>query len=260
MIRPAPPAHTDTIGDFRLRGREVSRVEALTDGVFALAMTLLIVSVEVPSTFDDLVAIFPGFPAFAACFAILMWFWVTHHRFFRRYGLNDGTTVFLNSVLLFVVLIYVYPLKFLFSLFIAAITGIGGATGNLNRTMPQDRMDELFVVYSAGYGLVWLLFGLMHVHAYRCRTALELNPVERLLTRAEVGRSLAMVLLACISIVFALTMQGVWVTLAGWVYWLIGPVEGVHGWSVGRRKERLVAKLATESAGPPSGTAHPPPG
>jgi hypothetical protein len=260
MIRPAPPTHTDTIGDFRLRGREVSRVEALTDGVFALAMTLLIVSVEVPATFAELVAIFPGLPAFAACFAIMMWFWVTHHRFFRRYGLNDGTMMFLNSVLLFVVLIYVYPLKFLFSLFIAAITGMGGSTADLNRTMPVDRLDELFVVYSGGFGLVWLLFGLMHWHAYRRRKQLELGPVERLLTRAEIGRSIALVTISGLSIVLALTMQGIWVTAAGWVYGLIGPVEGVHGWSVGRRKARLVAKLATGSADPPSGTAHPPPG
>ena len=113
MLRePLVRAAANTPDDFTIRGREVSRVEGLSDGVFALAMTLLIVSGQVPTSFDELLNVFRGFPAFAACFAVLLWFWIVHYTFFRRFGLNDGTTIFLNSCLLFLVVFYVYPLKF----------------------------------------------------------------------------------------------------------------------------------------------------
>ena len=47
----------------------------------------------------------------------LFWLiWKEHHRFFSRYGFADTKTSFLNAVLLFVVLLYVYPLKFLFTM------------------------------------------------------------------------------------------------------------------------------------------------
>ena len=72
---------------FRWRGGEISRLEGLSDAVFAFAVTLLVVSLEVPETFDELLRVLRGFFAFAVCFAILFWVWHDHYRFFRRYGL-----------------------------------------------------------------------------------------------------------------------------------------------------------------------------
>ena len=43
----------------------------------------------------------------------LVLIWSVHNAFFRRYGLDDGLTVVLNTAQLFVVLFYVYPLKFM---------------------------------------------------------------------------------------------------------------------------------------------------
>src|SRR6266536_5396112 len=87
--------------------REVSRVEGFSDAVFAFAVTLLVVSLEVPHTFEELMDAMRGFPAFALCFAMLSQVWFHHYRYFRRYGLQDTFTVVLNGVLLFVVLFYV---------------------------------------------------------------------------------------------------------------------------------------------------------
>ena len=53
-----------------------------------------------------------GFLGFAICFAVLMWIWWAHHTFFRRYALTDGYTIVINTMLLFLVLYYTYPLKF----------------------------------------------------------------------------------------------------------------------------------------------------
>src|SRR5437899_9799505 len=120
-------ALTERLGEvdsegFRLRGTEVTRLEGLADGVFALAVTLLILSSEVPQTFAELLEATKSLPAFAICFALLMWYWGEHFIICRRYGQGGDTAgIFLTSLLLFVVLFYVYPLKFLFTFVVGAM-------------------------------------------------------------------------------------------------------------------------------------------
>src|SRR5690349_8159044 len=101
--------------DFRWRGGEIARIEGLSDAVFAFAVTLLVVSLEVPKTFTELAAVMRGFFPFAICFGLLLQVWHEQYRYFRRYNLQDSMSTFLNCVLLFLVLFYVYPLKFLFT-------------------------------------------------------------------------------------------------------------------------------------------------
>ena len=101
---------------FSWRGEEVSRIESFSDAVFAFAVTLLVVSLEVPKTFDELISTMRGFFAFAICFWLLLAVWFEHNKFFRRYGISDSYTMRLSAVLLFIVLFYVYFLKFLFVL------------------------------------------------------------------------------------------------------------------------------------------------
>ena len=91
-------------GDFRWRSSEITRIEGLSDAVFAIAVALLIVSVEVPKTFYELMAAIRGFFAFAICFALLLQVWHEQYQFFRRYNLQDSISVFLNCTLLFLVL------------------------------------------------------------------------------------------------------------------------------------------------------------
>ena len=52
---------------FRWRGGDVSRLEGLSDAAFAFAMTLLVVSLEVPDDAGALKQLFLGMPAFALC-------------------------------------------------------------------------------------------------------------------------------------------------------------------------------------------------
>src|ERR1700733_16327564 len=96
------------------RSHEPSRLETFSDAVFAFAVTLIIVSLEVPKSFDELFETMKGFVSFGVCFALLFLIWNNQNIFFRRYGMVDAYITFLNGVLLFLVLIYTYPLKFLF--------------------------------------------------------------------------------------------------------------------------------------------------
>jgi hypothetical protein len=100
---------------FHWRSHEIVRIEGLSDAVFAFAVTLLIVSLEVPRTFAELRETLAGFLPFAISFAMLFQIWYAQFLWFRRYGLQDAVTATLNAVLLFVVLFYVYPLRFLFT-------------------------------------------------------------------------------------------------------------------------------------------------
>ena len=120
----------EIVRGFRMRGREVTRLESFSDAVFGFALTLLVVSLEVPKSFDQLIETMRGFLAFAVCFAILASIWNQHYLFCRRFGLQDGFVRFLTCGLLFIVLLYVYPLKFLFNLFINGmiLRGARGAT------------------------------------------------------------------------------------------------------------------------------------
>ncbi|MGZ4845067.1 MAG: TMEM175 family protein, partial [Candidatus Angelobacter sp.] len=170
---------------FRWRGGEITRLEGFTDAVFAFAVTLLVVSLEVPHTFDELLVAMKGFFAFAICFAILTQVWYFHYKFSRRYGLQTVYTIVLNAALIFVVLFYVYPLKFLFTLAIGSLSG--------GRTVPLQQLNHmistshelslLWLIYSAGVIAVYGLFALLYHYAYRMRVKLELNEYETLSTR-----------------------------------------------------------------------------
>jgi len=70
--------------EFRFRGREMNRIEAVSDVVFGFALTLLVVSLQVPLTYAELVNAMRGFPAFALTFAALMAVWARHYYFFRH--------------------------------------------------------------------------------------------------------------------------------------------------------------------------------
>jgi len=147
---------------FRWRGHEISRVEGLSDAVFGFAVTLLVVSLEVPKTFDELTEIMRGFGAFAISFALLFGVWFQHYKFFRRYGLQDTTTVVLSGVLLFVVLFYVYPLKFLFSTLVDRLMGGHGEVrlpnGNVEAAMEPSQIGSLMIVFGVGYLAVFAVF------------------------------------------------------------------------------------------------------
>jgi uncharacterized membrane protein len=209
---------------FRWRGEDVSRIEAFTDAVFAFAVTLLVVSLEVPKTFDELLVDMRGFFAFAICFALLLFVWYEHYKFFRRYGLRDLPTLWLNSVLLFLVLFYVYPLKFLFTLWMDQLFGFSE-----NEMIQASQVPLLMLIYGAGFVAIQLVFVLMYLRAYSLRGALGLGAYELSVTREEVQGYLLNVAVGLASIAIAVFGGAGVVSLAGYIYLLVFPLQTING-------------------------------
>jgi uncharacterized membrane protein len=213
-------------------------LEGFSDAVFGFALTLLVVSLEVPSSFEALKTQMQGFLGFALMFAMVCWIWYEHNWFFRHTGLQDAWTAFLNSVLLFVVLFYVYPLKFLTAALMAAWFGLGGpeaaglASGN-----------ELLMLYSAGVVMIFGTFLLLYRHA---RSHIkDLSPADAVDMRFAASAHATSALLGLASVTIAavgyVTNTEAVAGIAGAVYFLMGPLHAWDGRLCARAKGRLLA-------------------
>ena len=91
-----------------------SRTEAFSDGVFAIAITLLIIEVRVPDSKSgalarDLANQWPSYAAYLVSFAIIGIIWVNHHDIFERIVTVDRPLLFLNLLLLLTVAFLPFP-------------------------------------------------------------------------------------------------------------------------------------------------------
>lgn len=111
----------------RASSKELDRVLSFSDGVFAIAITLLAFNVDVPqipfaNVHTDLAArlweLVPSLISFAISFAVIGIYWVAHHQIFRHIRRYNTNLLWLNLLLLFFVAILPFP------------TGLLGTYGN----------------------------------------------------------------------------------------------------------------------------------
>ncbi len=227
---------------FSWRGQEVLRIESLADVAFGFALTLLVVSLEVPNTFDELLATMRGFFAFAISGLLLYMVWTDHYKFFRRYGLKDNFTMHLSAVLLFVVLFYVYPLKFLFTAVMDQLLGfstqVGSSPGDVLETIEPGQWPLLIVIFGAGFVVVQLVFVLLYWRAYALRDILELDAYEASITRQEIQGFLILAGIGLASITIALLGGQEAIAWSGWVYLLSWPLMVIHGYIMAQRRRK----------------------
>lgn len=228
-----------------VRHREVSRIEGFSDAVFGFALTLLVVTLETPRDVQGLRNMVGSFVPFGLTFAMVSWIWYQHNLFFRRYGLQDAWTVFLNCALLFVVLFYVFPLKFLTLALVGRLTMAPEAVPNISNL--QGPM--VMAIYSTGVLVIFGIFVLLHRHAWRQRHRLELSPIEEVVLTYSWRAHMLSAGLAVVSLllVWLMPTQTAW---AGIVYALMGPLHGWNGYrggvEQGRIKERQLGVSLSE--------------
>lgn len=209
---------------FRLRGDHMTRIDGFSDVVFGFALTLLVVSLEVPKTFQELQLVLSGIPAFAICFYFLISYWQEHYKYFRRYDLSDNRMIALNALLLFIILFYVYPMKFMFR-----IVGMNQAQLTADPQHPvftnSLQLTQLMVLYGLGFMAVYVVFALMYWHAWSKRGDLELNELEKLLTRQGIWNKICIGAVGSLCVVTAWLLPPAYAGNAGWVFVLIIPVR-----------------------------------
>jgi uncharacterized membrane protein len=191
---------------FRMRGASPTRVDAFVDAAFAFAVTLLVISIgHVPQSVGDLVQALRGVPAFAASFYIVSRFWQAHRAWSRHYGIEDAYGVRLSLALVFLMLVYVYPLRMVADLTFASFSG-----GALEETPivvhSVSDLRTIYVVFGIGYALTGAIFVLLHRHALNLADALALTPAERIRTRTICRRWTGVIALACLSAVLAIVL------------------------------------------------------
>lgn len=203
---------------FRERSTEIKRVEALSDAVFAFSVSLLVASLEVPQTFEELKVIVNGALPFFATVSLLFLFWYQQNVFFRHYGLNDRPTILLNLVYLAIILFYLYPLKFLFSVLLTSWTGIDlfpKASEKGQVVLSGHDFPELITLFSVGYIAIWLVVYLMHRRALKVALEPALNDYEKVYTRKEIRGAALNAWVGALALFFALVK---WELLAGLTY------------------------------------------
>ncbi len=226
---------------FRMRGLEMSRIETFTDAAFAFALTLLVVSFEVPESYADLKRALMGAPAFAASFAILMFFWWGHHRFSRRFGLEDAPTIAISCLLVFIVLIYVYPLKFVFGAFATWLGWLVGGGSLAGKPMTAEDLNGLFVIYGLGFFAMSMVIAWLNWHALRVREDLELNTIEIFDTHAEIRQWIVYGSAGLLSVVLAVVIGQTPPGLPGFAYMLLPIVMPWQGIVQQRKRIALLA-------------------
>jgi hypothetical protein len=227
------------------RPAETSRLLAFSDGVFALSATLLVVTLgAVPGSYDELTDAVARFPAFSLAFAALVSVWWNHRQFFAAYPLGDGWTVVLNSVLLLVVLLYVYPLKLLAE--VVSERFLGAAT-DVTAGMGESEIRGLYLVFGAAVLAVTALLAALHVRAWLARQELWLDEVGRFELRQETLVYGAIAGIAAVSMLVAAAGLGLGWGLPLWVY-VLSPAVVVAERVLTRERRRELEREARPAA------------
>jgi len=130
--------------------KETGRVEAFSDGVFAVAITLLALDLRVPHDMPDgrslahaLLAQWPGYLAFVTSFATIGIMWINHHRLFTHIRRTDNTLLVLNGLLLLGVTFVPFP------------------TALVAEYIPRPAGTVAAVVFSGTYTVLAVMFNLL---------------------------------------------------------------------------------------------------
>ncbi len=135
---------------------ETDRIEAFSDGVFAIAITLLVLDLKPPPEFEHglwraLLHEWPQFAAYLTSFFIIGIMWVNHHSMFRAIVSSDRILMFFNLLLLLWTSLLPFP---------TSLVAEHLRDGGTNAAVAE-------AVYSANLTLAAIAFSLIWMHAVR---------------------------------------------------------------------------------------------
>jgi FtsH-binding integral membrane protein len=231
---------------FRLRGESISRLETFVDAAFAFAVTMMVISVgAIPNSVADLLFALRKVPTMTVCFLIMMMFWSSHNRWSRRFGLDTWRTSALSLGLVLGVLVWVYPQRLVMGAALSFMTG-GWVPAEINPSSVGEMQDAMLVY---GLGFAWLSAVLMQLdrEALAAADELQLDSLERLETRRDMGSHGVLLVIAIVSIVLTFVVRGLegWAaSVSGFVYCAIGPAMHFHHARYHKLRKALPPRIA----------------
>ncbi len=204
------------------RGDKVTRLEAFVDAAFAFAVTLLVISGDqIPTSIPMLTDAMKQVPSYAASFALIMQFWMNHADWSRRFGLEDTYSDRLSLILVFVLLIFVYPLKMVFESFFSLLTQNYFPTRFEIDSVLQ--VPVLFQTFAIGFGSMALILFLLFSRAATLGITLDFSEAE--IAYAKYKRLMwgTVVAFSIISLILAATIpatreSGAWIGMPGFIF------------------------------------------
>lgn len=137
-----------------------TRLDAFTDAAFAFAVTLLVIGgTDAPRTMDALGRAMADVPAFAIAFATIAMFWFAHVRWRAMRGAGGAAGTLLTFLLVFLLLIYVQPLRSMSVSFSAFAFGIGPSF--------SGSIADLFALYGVGFAAMAAVTAMLFADAAR---------------------------------------------------------------------------------------------
>jgi uncharacterized membrane protein len=200
------------------------RLDAFVDAAFAFAVTLLIVGGgDTPERFSDLSAMLLRAPAFAAAFALIAMFWLGYRDLGRLWPHRDGLSTALSLAIVFVVLLYVFPLRFIMEAALHALSGGWLPGTRLAETLQEQRY--LYVAYGAGCLILSVLYASLYRHH---RGQGEPTPDRDLTAAIWIGNWSILAGVSGVSMLLAAAAPDDFASWApGVIYMVIGPLIGL---------------------------------
>lgn len=216
------------------------RLDAFVDAAFAFAVTLLIIaSAEQTATLQDLWRALGRIPASLGAFTLVTMFWMAYREFGRRAPRRDTLTTLNALAIVFVVLVYVFPLRMLIESGFVWISGGRLSGAEVIHTLGDLR--DLFRIYGVGFAVLAGLFATLFLQALRRPEPLGVAPADLASIRSslEIWLIAAAAGLASVVLTFGPMARTPW--LPGMAYWLIPIAIGLRGVLQGRRVAKKTA-------------------
>ncbi|KLT64310.1 TMEM175 family protein [Pedobacter sp. BMA] len=133
--------------------KETGRIEAFSDGVFSIAVTLLVLDLHIPESMDGehpvklleaLKLLWPGYIAFIISFFSIFIIWVNHHKIFKQIYKRNTGLMFANGLILFLVSLVSYPSALLAKFYLTD-----------SRQLSVTIYTGLFVAINIAFNLLW---------------------------------------------------------------------------------------------------------
>jgi len=240
---------------FKYRGINGSRFETLTDIIFGFSITLLVISSEVPKTYVELQASMYGFFGFIICALLLFSVWNDHKNFFLWYGLEDKKTSLLNFLLVFVLLYYIYPMKYLFSylgtaLFVNIRSRFGDHSEGLQiavdklkqANLEAEQWSDIMLRFGIGLLAIYLIFLFLYINAKRKKAELNLNAVEVFKTQTCIEEYIILASITLLSILVVLVVENKAFAYSSLIYLLIPISLFIHHRYKSKRFKKLKSR------------------